>query len=188
MKRRRSISAGEAIQLSMSSLFRWSTRADVQKSLRSTDDGLSATDVWLLDHIADAGPFRMSQLADWQSVERATMTTQVRRLEAAALVRRTVDPTDSRAALIEATEQGDAVVLRTRASASQVFDALVDGWSARDRDDLVRLLTALAAGVSGDTVSGDVVSGDVASADAVSGEAVSGDAGDRAKRRAVSGE
>jgi hypothetical protein len=111
------------------------------------------------------------------------MTTQVRRLEAAALVRRTVDPTDSRAALIEATEQGDAVVLRTRASASQVFDALVDGWSARDRDDLVRLLTALAAGVSGDTVSGDA-----ASADAVSGDAVSGDAGDRAKRRAVSGE
>ena len=49
-------------------------------------DALSATDAWLLGRITDTGPVRLSALADWQEVDRSTMTTQVRRLERLGLV------------------------------------------------------------------------------------------------------
>ena len=70
-------------------LVRWFTRSDVRRAmLADTDPALSATDAWLLGRITDTGPVRLSGSADWQEVDRSTMTTQVRRLESLGLVSR----------------------------------------------------------------------------------------------------
>src|SRR3954449_3621762 len=63
-------------------LVRWFTRSEVKRSmLADADPSLSWTDAWLLGRITDTGPVRLSQLADWQEVDRSTMTTQVQRLQ-----------------------------------------------------------------------------------------------------------
>ena len=90
-------------------LVRWFTRSDVRAAmLADADPALSATDAWLLGRITDTGPVRLSALADWQEVDRSTMTTQVRRLERLGLVSRGPDPEDGRATLVRATRSGAA--------------------------------------------------------------------------------
>src|SRR3954465_9317976 len=75
--------AAKAMERAVPMLVRWFTRSDVRGSmLADTNPALSATDAWLLGRIADTGPVRLSELARWQEVDRSTMTTQVRRLEA----------------------------------------------------------------------------------------------------------
>jgi DNA-binding MarR family transcriptional regulator len=100
--------------------------------LARTDPGLSATDAWLLGRITDTGPVRLSELADWQEVDRSTMTTQVRRLEDQGLVSRSPDPRDGRATLIRATRSGAARHRRTKETARGVYQDLLTDWSAED--------------------------------------------------------
>ena len=103
--------------------------------LARTDPGLSATDAWLLGRITDTGPVRLSALADWQEVDRSTMTTQVRRLEDQGLVGRAPDPRDGRAVLVRATRSGATRHRRTKETARGVYQDLLADWSA---DDLER--------------------------------------------------
>ena len=60
----------------------------------------------LLSTIEDHGEARISDLAALDHCSQPTMTTQVRRLEDAGLVSRTVDPDDARAVLIRITAEG----------------------------------------------------------------------------------
>jgi DNA-binding MarR family transcriptional regulator len=100
--------------------------------LAHTDPALSATDAWLLGRITDTGPVRLSQLADWQEVDRSTMTTQVRRLETLGLVARTPDPSDGRAVLVRATRAGAARHRRTKQTARAVYEKLLANWTDDD--------------------------------------------------------
>lgn len=114
-------------------LVRWFTRSDVRRSmLANSDPALSATDLWLLGRITDTGPVRLSELADWQEVDRSTMTTQVRRLETMGLVARASDPSDGRAVLVRATRTGSARHRRTKQTARTVYEALLADWSEDD--------------------------------------------------------
>ena len=93
--------AAASLERAVPMLARWFSRSDVRSSmLANTDPALSATDAWLLGRITDTGPVRLSELADWQEVDRSTMTTQVRRLETQGLVSRAADPRDGRAVLV----------------------------------------------------------------------------------------
>jgi DNA-binding MarR family transcriptional regulator len=114
-------------------LVRWFTRSDVRRRmLADTDPALSATDAWLLGRITDTGPVRLSELADWQEVDRSTMTMQVRRLETLGLVSRATDPTDGRATLVKATRAGAARHRRTKRTARGVYEGLLADWSEDD--------------------------------------------------------
>jgi DNA-binding MarR family transcriptional regulator len=125
--------AAKAMERAVPMLVRWFTRSDVRASmLTDTDPALSATDAWLLGRIADTGPVRLSELACWQEVDRSTMTTQVRRLEALALVSRAPDPRDGRAVLVRATRAGAARHRQTKQTARRVYAALLQGWSDDD--------------------------------------------------------
>ena len=64
----------------------------------------------LLSTIEDQGAARISDLAALDHCSQPTMTTQVRRLEDAGLVSRTVDPDDARAVLIRITPKGVAML------------------------------------------------------------------------------
>ena len=129
-------SAAEAavvLERAVPMLVRWFTRSDVRRSmLADADPALSATDAWLLGRITDTGPVRLSELADWQEVDRSTMTTQVRRLEALGLVSRATDPQDGRAVLVRATRAGAARHRRTKRTARAVYEALLSDWSEDD--------------------------------------------------------
>jgi len=125
--------AAAALERAVPMLVRWFTRSDVKRSmLASGDPTLSWTDAWLLGRITDAGPVRLSELADWQEVDRSTMTTQVRRLETLGLVQRDVDPRDGRAVLVSATRQGAARHRRTKQTARAVYEKLLADWSDDD--------------------------------------------------------
>ena len=111
-------------------LVRWFTRGDVKRAmLAEAEPTLSWTDAWLLGRITDTGPVRLSELADWQEVDRSTMTTQVRRLETLGLVDRTADPRDGRAALVSATRAGVARHRSTKQAARSLYENLLDDWS-----------------------------------------------------------
>jgi DNA-binding MarR family transcriptional regulator len=114
-------------------LVRWFTRSDVKRAmLADGDPKLSWTDAWLLGRITDTGPVRLSQLADWQEVDRSTMTTQVRRLETLGLVERGTDPSDGRAVLVNATRAGAVRHRRTKHTARALYEELLADWSEDD--------------------------------------------------------
>ncbi|TFB98703.1 MarR family transcriptional regulator [Cryobacterium adonitolivorans] len=132
---------GEALESALSTIFRWSTRADNKRMLHdSTGAALSSTDSWLLERVVVAGPLRMSKLAGWMAVDKSTMTTEIRRLEKSGLVSRRSDPTDRRAVLITATEEGRTAIARHRQLAQGVYETLVGKWTEEDRTEFSRLL------------------------------------------------
>jgi DNA-binding MarR family transcriptional regulator len=110
---------------------------------------LSATDAWLLGRITDTGPVRLSELADWQEVDRSTMTTQVRRLEAQGLITRAGDPRDGRAVLVSATRAGAARHRRTKLTARGVYEELLAGWSEDELRQAARVATRMVETLEG---------------------------------------
>src|SRR3954464_10269512 len=125
--------AAEVLERAVPMLVRWFTRSDVKRSMLATGEPiLSWTDAWLLGRISDTGPVRLSELADWQEVDRSTMTTQIRRLETLGLVQRDPDPRDGRAVLVSATRTGAARHRRTKQTARAVYENLLADWSEDD--------------------------------------------------------
>lgn len=96
----------------------------------------------LLGTIEDRGSARISELAELDHCSQPTMTTQVRRLEAAGLVSRTPDPADARAVLIRITPAGSATLARVRADRAAVIDPYIETLS---EDDRLALTTAVGA-------------------------------------------
>jgi DNA-binding MarR family transcriptional regulator len=125
--------AAVALERAVPMLVRWFTRSEVKRSmLADAEPTLSWTDAWLLGRITDTGPVRLSELADWQEVDRSTMTTQVRRLENLGLVDRDADPRDGRAVLVSATRAGAARHRRTKQTARSLYERLLADWSEDD--------------------------------------------------------
>lgn len=135
---------GAALEAAVSALQRWTTRADTRRRFAVAGLGpLSSTERWLLAKIA-AGPVRMSTLADWQRVDRSTVTIQVRTLEEAGYVVRRPDPTDGRATQVTLSENGQRHHDALRETASEVFNDLIAHWPAAERRQFAYLLTKFA--------------------------------------------
>jgi DNA-binding MarR family transcriptional regulator len=138
--------AAAALERAVPMLARWFTRSDVRQSmLGKSHPPLSATDAWLLGRITDMGPLRLSALADWQEVDRSTMTTEVRRLESQGLVARAADPRDGRAVLVRATRKGAARHRQTKQNARTVYAGLLTGWSEDELRQVAQVATRLVA-------------------------------------------
>ncbi|GAA2431451.1 MarR family winged helix-turn-helix transcriptional regulator [Mycolicibacterium llatzerense] len=90
----------------------------------------------LLSTIEAEGRARISDLAGLDHCSQPTMTTQVRRLEDAGLVSRTVDPHDARAVLISITPQGIATLAQVRADRGSAIDPVLDALDSSDRETL----------------------------------------------------
>jgi DNA-binding MarR family transcriptional regulator len=102
----------------------------------------------LLSTIEDRGEARISDLAAIDHCSQPTMTTQVRRLEDAGLVSRTVDPHDARAVLIRITDKGKRVLTQARIDRAAVIDPRLDQLTPEDRATLaaaVEVITRLLA-------------------------------------------
>jgi DNA-binding MarR family transcriptional regulator len=90
------------------------------------------------------GPVRLSALAADLDVDLSTASRQVRTLEQSGLLRRSNDPHDGRAVVLELTDEGLETLKRTRATRHALVAERLEEWSDRDVADLARLLQRLA--------------------------------------------
>lgn len=100
----------------------------------------------LLATIEDKGASRICDLAALDHCSQPTMTMQVRRLENAGLVSRTVDPDDARAVLIRITGTGVDMLRQVRVDRLAAIEPYLERLDDADRqtlDDAVRVMRAL---------------------------------------------
>jgi DNA-binding MarR family transcriptional regulator len=105
--------------------------------------GYSVTSRLTLVRLDADGPTRVSDLARLEGVTQPAMTGLVNRLSEEGLVRRTADPTDARAALVELTAAGRAFVEARRAERVRVLSGRVERLSDADRRAILDALPAL---------------------------------------------
>jgi DNA-binding MarR family transcriptional regulator len=108
---------------------------------RTTSD-ISATGLSLLDRLDLAGAQRITDLAAGEGVSQPAMTSLVNRLEGLGWARRSSDPADGRAILVDLTAAGRDRLLRHRAERSR---RLADRLAQLDESDQQALLAALPA-------------------------------------------
>lgn len=94
----------------------------------------------LLTILNNSGAQRPSALAERMVTGASNISKITARLEQAGLVGRSGDPMDSRASLIVLTEAGQRAGEALQRSGNSLIDELLEGWSAEDRSDLMRLL------------------------------------------------
>ena len=104
---------------------------------------LPAAQARLLSTIDAHGEARICDLAAVDHCSQPTMTTQVRRLEDAGLVTRTVDPGDARAVRIKITPEGMQTLNRVRADRARAIEPQLGELNDADRQVLVEAVTVL---------------------------------------------
>jgi DNA-binding MarR family transcriptional regulator len=104
---------------------------------------LPAAQARLLSTIDAHGEARICDLAAMDHCSQPTMTTQVRRLEDAGLVTRTVDPGDARAVRIRITSEGLHTLNQVRADRVKAIEPQLANLKAADRHTLVDAVTVL---------------------------------------------
>ena len=115
-------------------------RSDTQAGSRPD---LTLAQLSILLTLLDSGPIRMTELAARERVRTPTTTVAIRRLEKLGLVKRSRDPSDMRAVLVEVTpeglvQHGEALAAR-RAYLAATLTRLTD----EERTDLSQALKPL---------------------------------------------
>lgn len=99
----------------------------------------------VLRGIAECGPLRLSDLAPRLGVQVSTASRQVKELEQAGLVERTVDPSDGRASMLALAPAGKDALKKLRESWRRALVEILEEWPEEDREALGVLLSRLAA-------------------------------------------
>ena len=99
----------------------------------------------LLSHVAGTDGLRAADLAALFGVDKGAISRQVARLEQVGLVERRADPTDGRALLLVATDEGRQRIATATASRRARFRARLADWPASDVAQLAGLLARLNA-------------------------------------------
>jgi DNA-binding MarR family transcriptional regulator len=114
----------------------------------NADQGLEPASIGLLFEAGRSGPLRLSALADAVHLDVSTVSRHVRNLVAAGHLRRSDDPDDGRAALLQLTPQGSELLAAAMTRRADVLRRATAGWSDADRALLVRLLGRLSDGLA----------------------------------------
>jgi DNA-binding MarR family transcriptional regulator len=129
----------EGLHRTLSKLFSILRRGDPSGSAAGAD--LTLAQLSILVTLLDRGPIRMTDLAAHERVRTPTTTVAIRRLEKIGLVKRSRDPSDLRAVLVDITPRGLAV---HRESLTNRIGALAALLSQLKEPDLETLTKALA--------------------------------------------
>jgi DNA-binding MarR family transcriptional regulator len=129
----------EGLHRTLSKLFSILRRGDPSAGAAQASD-LTLAQLSILVTLLDRGPIRMTDLAAHERVRTPTTTVAIRRLEKVGLVKRSRDPSDLRAVLVDITPRGLAV---HRESLANRIGALVTLLSHLSGDDLESLTKAL---------------------------------------------
>lgn len=94
----------------------------------------------IMCRLADEGPNRLGSLAQAFGLDPSTITRQVQSLEQAGWAVRRHDPSDRRAAILDLTDEGRALLHATRERRRRWLRAAIDDWSEADQQEFARLL------------------------------------------------
>ena len=125
------------LQRVLSKLFSVLRRGDAN---RGTSGDLTLAQLSILLTLLEKGPMRMTDLAAHERVRTPTTTVAIRRLEKLGLVKRSRDPSDLRAVLVEVTPRG---LVQHRESLTARRAALARLLGKLSEDDLETLTKAL---------------------------------------------
>lgn len=106
---------------------------------RQVDPGLEPGAYAMLAQL-EADGRRASELADYFSIGKATVSRQLHALEELGLVDREPDPADGRAVLVRLTEEGRRRLLRVREARHAEYVQRLAGWDRDEVAELARLL------------------------------------------------
>ena len=127
--------AGE-LQRVLSKLFSVLRRGDTRGDGNTGAGDLTLAQLSILLTLLESGPIRMTELAAHERVRTPTTTVAIRRLEKLGLVKRSRDPSDLRAVLVEVTPRG-LVQHREALDARRAFLAsMLANLSSEDRATL----------------------------------------------------
>ncbi|GAA2608055.1 MarR family winged helix-turn-helix transcriptional regulator [Paractinoplanes durhamensis] len=115
-------------------------RAASERLSRGVHPGLDASAYGLLVYLRDDGPRRPSDVAEHLGVGKATITRQLKPLEALGLIERLPDPGDGRAHLVALTDDGRQRMKQVREARHERLRAHLDSWPDEDIRTLARLL------------------------------------------------
>ena len=117
-------------------------RAAISEIAERAGCTLPTTSILLLEHLEDAGPRRVSQIAQCQNVGMPAVTPRLKDLEREGFVTRSADPSDARVSLISLSAAGREVLERLRAARCAV---LAEALSDVDRSQIASAAGALEA-------------------------------------------
>jgi DNA-binding MarR family transcriptional regulator len=131
--------ANRMIEQQMTVLLRRVQRIHISTSAGEIE--LERSAYGIMARLADDGPQRLGALASAFGLDPSTITRQVQSLERAELARRSTDPSDRRASILELTTEGREVLERTRQYRRERLNTVLDDWPDEDRVEFGRLLS-----------------------------------------------
>jgi DNA-binding MarR family transcriptional regulator len=132
--------AGE-LQRVLSRVFSVLRRSDTSRVAPTGD--LTLAQLSILLTLLDQGPIRMTELAAHERVRTPTTTVAIRRLEKLGMVKRSRDPSDLRAVLVDITPRGLAQHRESLAARQAQLAALLSKLSEEDLETLTKALVPL---------------------------------------------
>jgi len=126
----------------LSKVFAVLRRGDTSR-LPATAGDLTLAQLSILLTLLDQGPIRMTELAAHERVRTPTTTVAIRRLEKLGLVKRSRDPSDLRAVLVDITPKGLAQHRESLAARQAQLAALLGKLSPEDLETLTKALAPL---------------------------------------------
>src|SRR5271156_4658011 len=132
----------EGLHRTLSKLFSVLRRGDTSASKVPTGD-LTLAQLSILITLLDRGPIRMTELAAHERVRTPTTTVAIRRLEKLGLVKRSRDPSDLRAVLVDITPKGLAVHRESLANRRAALAAMLSQLSQHELETLTKALAPL---------------------------------------------
>lgn len=134
------------IEQALSVIVTWALRHDVQQeTMRRAQCDLSRGHIWLLGRLSQGNGARLSDLAHSSGVDKSTLTPQAGRLLREGLIARQADPTDRRAAILQATPDGRELLARLHSIRCAMLSELLADWPAGEQASTAATLTKLAA-------------------------------------------
>jgi DNA-binding MarR family transcriptional regulator len=128
------------LQRVLSKLFNVLRRGDVNRGSRAD---LTLAQISILLTLLDSGPIRMTELATRERVRTPTTTVAIRRLEKVGLVKRSRDPSDMRAVLVEVTPEGQVQYTEALDARRSQLSTMLRRLSDEERENLTNALKPL---------------------------------------------
>lgn len=142
----------QGLHRALSKLFSILRRGDPSATAAAGE--LTLAQLSILVTLLDQGPIRMTDLAAHERVRTPTTTVAIRRLEKVGLVKRSRDPSDLRAVLVDITPRGRAVHGESLANRRAALAAMLGQLPPSDLDILMKALAPLERLASGEPTSG----------------------------------
>ena len=107
--------------------------------------GTSVLEWRVLANLATLGPVTARDVAEFSVLDKSNVSRAVRRLTARGLVAQTGHPADGRSRILTLTGEGKALHRRIAARSREREEALFEGFSTAEREQLAALLDGLDA-------------------------------------------